>query len=247
MPSGAAYFAGYLSDVRVWSRALPAGTVADVYRTHRNESADGLVSYWRFAEGRGKVAYDSNDLNTALLSGNSLWTVYAPASALTLVVDGEPQDDAQRIDTASVGGYGVEQLTVGANQMPGLQFADAYSGELNDLRVWGVERTVEQVREDMYRELTGSEEHLAGYWTFNAGSGLVAADATGHGNDGARPRPPTRRSGSCRAPRCRMRPRRSTTSSAASTPSSWRASRARRRSSTTPTRGATPTAGSTAS
>jgi hypothetical protein len=183
-PEGAAYLTGYLSEVRLWSRALTEATVADVYRTHRNASTDGLVSYWRFAESRGKVAYDAHDLNNALLSSNALWSIYAPASALTLMIDGEPQADVEIIDPAAFGGYGAEQLTVGANRGASGTPANGYRGELNDLRVWRGERTAEQIREDMYRELAGSETGLVGYWTFNAGSGLTAADATGHGNDG---------------------------------------------------------------
>ena len=177
--AGAAYFAGYLADVRLWNRALPEATILGTFRTHRSGSADGLVSYWRFSEGRGKVAYDATNLNLARLTSNALWSLYAPAASLQLVVDGE-EVAADVIDPASVGGYGAEQFTVASSANAGTP----YAGELNDLRIWRVERTAEQIRDDMYRELTGAEPGLAGYWPFDAGSGLLADDATGHGNAG---------------------------------------------------------------
>lgn len=179
---GRAYLRGELSNVRIWSRALARDDIAD--RLHgRHTGEDGLVSAWRFTEQQGKVAYDDNRINDARLSNNHLWCLYRRAGQLELVVNGVAQADAEYLNRASLGGYGPPQFRVGSPD--GAADAEqAYEGELNDLRIWKVARTGEQIHADMYRELTGGETGLAGYWPLNTGSGLKAFDATGHGNDG---------------------------------------------------------------
>ncbi|WP_326647367.1 LamG domain-containing protein [Streptomyces sp. NBC_01750] len=181
---GAAYFTGLLSDVRLWNKVLAGEAIRQSAATHRTSSSDGLVSSWRWAQSRGKFGYDDNNLNNAVLTGNDLWRLYSAASVLTLIVDGVEQSDVDVLDPSSLGGYGIEQFTVAAVRTSSTAQADAFSGMLSELRIWNRERTVEQIREEMYRELTGTETGLAGYWPFDAGSGLVADDATGHRNEG---------------------------------------------------------------
>jgi hypothetical protein len=183
--AGAAYFAGRLSDVRLWNAVLTAGAIEAVQRTRRIASTDGLVSWWRWSEGHGKAGYDQNGVNTAVLTANGLWDLYSANAALDLYVDGARVQDAHVIDPASVGGYGAEQFTLAARRTDSATLADPFTGQLSEVRIWNRARTDEQIREEMHRELTGAETGLAGYWTLDTGSGAVAPDATGHGNDGA--------------------------------------------------------------
>ncbi len=57
-----------------------------------------------------------------------------------------------------------------------------FHGALDEVRLWSVERTGEQIRRDLGRRLNGNEPDLVGLWTFDAGD---ARDATPGGNDGA--------------------------------------------------------------
>ncbi|MCP4667870.1 MAG: LamG domain-containing protein, partial [Deltaproteobacteria bacterium] len=59
-----------------------------------------------------------------------------------------------------------------------------FEGKIDEVRIWGRERTREDIQEDMNRRLKGDEEGLMGYWRFDKGSGTVARDVTGKGNDG---------------------------------------------------------------
>ena len=52
---------------------------------------------------------------------------------------------------------------------------------LDDIRVWNVARSAEQVLENFNKELLGSETNLQAYWPFNAGT---ANDLSGKGNNG---------------------------------------------------------------
>lgn len=56
-----------------------------------------------------------------------------------------------------------------------------FDGEIDEFRVWFVERTQEQIRETMFRRLTGAEKGLFGLWSFDDGT---ARDLTPNGNHG---------------------------------------------------------------
>jgi hypothetical protein len=51
-----------------------------------------------------------------------------------------------------------------------------YSGDLDELRLWSTVRTVDQIRGNMHKTLTGVPSQLFGYWQINEGSGSTVAD-----------------------------------------------------------------------
>jgi len=55
------------------------------------------------------------------------------------------------------------------------------NGQLDEVRVWAGERSEAQIRENMFRPLSGTEPHLLGLWNFDDGT---ARDATPHHRDG---------------------------------------------------------------
>ena len=56
-------------------------------------------------------------------------------------------------------------------------------GQADEVGLWSVALTAEQIQNYMYADLDG-EEGLVGYWNFNEGSGDTANDASGNDNDG---------------------------------------------------------------
>ena len=52
---------------------------------------------------------------------------------------------------------------------------------LDDIRVWNVARTAQQILDNFNKQLQGSEANLQAYWNFNAGN---ANDVTAKGNNG---------------------------------------------------------------
>ena len=56
-------------------------------------------------------------------------------------------------------------------------------GQADEIGLWNVALTPQQIQDYMYADLTG-EEGLVGYWNFNEGSGDTANDASGNDNDG---------------------------------------------------------------
>jgi ligand-binding sensor domain-containing protein len=56
-----------------------------------------------------------------------------------------------------------------------------FDGQLDEFRVWSGQRTEVQIRESMFKNLTGSEPGLVGLWNFNDGT---ARDASTNGHHG---------------------------------------------------------------
>lgn len=56
---------------------------------------------------------------------------------------------------------------------------DFFRGEIDEVRLWNVARTTQQIRESMHLTLTGSEAGLVSYYQFNETSGTTANDAQG--------------------------------------------------------------------
>jgi hypothetical protein len=72
-------------------------------------------------------------------------------------------------------------LTIGAD-FPG--DVEYFSGQLDEVRLWNIGRTQQQIKDNMHLKLTGSEVGLVGYWRFDEGSGTNTNDVSGHGNNG---------------------------------------------------------------
>jgi signal transduction histidine kinase len=56
-----------------------------------------------------------------------------------------------------------------------------FQGEIDELRVWNTARTENEIRDHMFRPLTGREPGLVGYWSFDDGT---ARDQSSAGHDG---------------------------------------------------------------
>ena len=59
-----------------------------------------------------------------------------------------------------------------------------FNGDIDEVRIWNVARTQEEIQQYMAVSLSGSEPGLAGYWPMNEGSGTITHDQTSHGNNG---------------------------------------------------------------
>lgn len=58
-----------------------------------------------------------------------------------------------------------------------------FPGAIDEVRVWSVARTAEQIAKAMRRKLTGKEPGLVAYWDFDEPSTAFVRDVTGHGNN----------------------------------------------------------------
>jgi hypothetical protein len=56
-----------------------------------------------------------------------------------------------------------------------------FEGQIDEVQIWSVARTAEEIRRDMYRPLSGSEPGLRAYYRMTNGSGLTVTDDSGNG------------------------------------------------------------------
>jgi hypothetical protein len=102
------------------------------------------------------------------------------------------QDDTARlyidgfeVASATVVGFGelsdsTADLAVGAASVGGE--SGYFPGDVDEVRVWDVARTAEEIQSTLGKSLSGTEAGLAGYWSFDDG---FATDLTVNGNDGS--------------------------------------------------------------
>ena len=61
---------------------------------------------------------------------------------------------------------------------------DYFDGRLNEIRIWNVARTQDEIKNNMHNEVSTSSTGLIAYWNLDDGSGTTATDVTGVSGDG---------------------------------------------------------------
>ncbi len=61
-----------------------------------------------------------------------------------------------------------------------------FGGQIDEVRIWNVARSQDEIRAAMYRRFQCEQEGLVGYWHFDEASGDGVRDSSGHGNDGVK-------------------------------------------------------------
>lgn len=57
-------------------------------------------------------------------------------------------------------------------------------GNIDEIRIWSVVRTQDDIKSTMHKHLQGNEPGLVAYWDFNQSSGNTLPDLTGNGSNG---------------------------------------------------------------
>ncbi|MEL6987255.1 MAG: LamG-like jellyroll fold domain-containing protein, partial [Bacteroidota bacterium] len=113
------------------------------------------------------------------------WTHLAivfKTDSLEIFIDGEREYAATHMHQA---------VNIGnAIYLGGTQNLDHFDGRMDDIRFWNHARTAEEIKANLFQEMSGTESGLEAYYDFNEGivngdnkSLLAATDNTGNGND----------------------------------------------------------------
>ena len=62
--------------------------------------------------------------------------------------------------------------------------SECFQGKIDEVRIWNVSRTQQQIRDNMYSTLTGTESNLIAYYQMNDGSGAELSDNSSNTNTG---------------------------------------------------------------
>ena len=101
------------------------------------------------------------------------------ANGITIYVDGVVIP-ITRINNAS---YVAMQNTASLLQIGRESAAfKQYNGALDEIRLWNVARTQDNIQSSISQELTGAVPGLNGYWRMNEGAGVLVADDSQYGN-----------------------------------------------------------------
>lgn len=104
----------------------------------------------------------------------------ADAAGLKLFIDGAEESTTIVRNTLSGSIQNNYSLNIGKrNGTNSYMFA----GEIDEVRIWGTERTPTQIADNACIPLVGDENHLKAYYQMNEGLGSVLSDASGSGND----------------------------------------------------------------
>jgi hypothetical protein len=153
----------------------------------RKNIADGLENFFlriRNVDGRSvvqmSIGYDIEGLSVPYEFSTGTWYHLAgtyDGSAMTVFVNGlsiksEKVSGTMYIDKSD--------LFIGKGD-PEFSSGEYFHGELDEIRIWNVARSQEEIRAVMSTSLTGKEEDLIAYWNFDDGT---AKDLSAQGNDG---------------------------------------------------------------
>ncbi len=154
-------FQGILSEVRLWNRALDAASVGSTLRG----AEDGLISWWRFEENEGNVTFDSRSTNHAILNGDVTWVINPDPTAARLRIyrDGAGLDAITR----SPGDFGPVQPQFALGALANSSPTNFFQGAMEEVRIWNVARTPEQIQDSLFQRVLGNRENLITYYTFD--------------------------------------------------------------------------------
>jgi len=121
-------------------------------------------------------------VNTGPILGLNSWYHLAAVydgTSMTLYVNGIMQATIEVQGTPTLA-EGVVMNFADNPTWPGRFF----NGILDEIRIWEVARTEQEIQDNMTNELTGNETGLVGYWPMNEGAGTSTEDMSGNGNTG---------------------------------------------------------------
>jgi hypothetical protein len=177
------FFQGTISEVRIWNVALEEASLVTEIRGNEQ----GLVSWWRFEENEGAIAYDSKSNNHARFRGQITW-VKDPnpnASQLQIYRDGLPLP-TEPLSPAEIASYQsnftLPQFTLGG-WLTNNRYGEFFQGVMEEVRIWNLARTPEQLQDNLFRRLIDAKENLLAYYPFEVREGSIVADHSLQGND----------------------------------------------------------------
>ncbi|MCK6621900.1 MAG: T9SS type A sorting domain-containing protein [Calditrichia bacterium] len=134
--------------------------------------------YARLYQAGSGTAYTVTSVTNYPTNGNWMHAAVSyDGSAIRLYVNGVQE---ATLNAAIAIGTNGDPLAIGAQPEGTGAF---FVGRLDEVRIWNLARSQQQIREGMCRKLSGGESGLAGYWPLDEESGMAAYDRSGNNID----------------------------------------------------------------
>lgn len=176
--------------IEAWIRPDSAGSFHSRIVRHAPFNGGGyILSFQQSGNGRVQLRIGNGSLGSVTPSDTVPTSTYfgswhhvagvysANGNFARIFVDGVLKDELPAVGLLSVSN---SDLSIGNYVSGGEQF----DGLIDDVRIWTVARTQEQLIDGMSRPLNGNEPGLVGYWRFNEGVGQQVYDESPFHHDG---------------------------------------------------------------
>jgi hypothetical protein len=150
----------------IWNGDYASG--ADPYIFYINEYG-ALEAYADFQGGGGEFIIDTTPVS--LNEWHHVALTIDP-SKMALYLDGTSVQEL--IHNRGPGVKNHSYVAIGRH----LWYNNPFRGAMDEIRIWGVALTEQEIQNRMYAQLTGAESGLVAYWNFNEGSGQIVHDST---------------------------------------------------------------------
>lgn len=181
---------GIIGSIQLYSSAIPTpGSALDLYSASGNNK--GMIGLWSCHSASGFSLADDLGRNHGKLKGDLRWVLspYKPDHQLSIFVNGKrtkyelPKSTNGELLTKAAP-IGPHQLTIGnvlvagcSNQARFFGVPNNFCGEFDELRIWNVPRTKENICDSMHTRLTEITSDLAVYLPFDEGDAETSPES----------------------------------------------------------------------
>lgn len=134
----------------------------------------------RIYQETGPTCFTNTLENSIILDGwQHVAVTYSPSTGVSMYINGVLHEVIQNVAPSySIADNSAYNLYVGNSAVHNATF----DGAIDEVRLWNIVRTGDQIRTGMADTLSGTETGLVAYWRMNEGSGLTADDLSGNEN-----------------------------------------------------------------
>ncbi|MEM8858917.1 MAG: hypothetical protein AAGD96_11385, partial [Chloroflexota bacterium] len=175
----AGYFDGEIGMLRMWERDISSELGQLAQSAALPHGIKPPMIEWRFDQGSGKTAPDTEGSNSFQLDSVYMWQTSGLTAELDLYINGRrahSESISHNEDAKPVN----EQLIFGALANKGnssTSYTDHFVGQMSEVRLWKSGRTAEEIADNLFARANGSETDLLACWPL-MGNTKEIADST---------------------------------------------------------------------
>jgi carboxyl-terminal processing protease len=165
------------------------GAVNSIIRKNVLAGEENFLLRFRIYDGKPRVemspGYELGALRASYEIAEDKWYHLAgtyDGEAIRVLINGVLVDGVRTESERFSGPLYIDKsdLFIGKGD-PEFSFGEYFHGAVDEIRIWNMARSQEEIQATMNSPLTGKEEGLVAYWNFDDGT---AKDLSAHGNDG---------------------------------------------------------------